>query len=454
MLTSLSVENFKSWRRIEEMRLAPITGLFGTNRSGKSAILQLLLLLKQTKESTDRAQVVNLGNPSSYVNLGTFRDAIYEHDVSRALSWQLHWQSQELLAIESLQGGHPKPLSGRDFSVSSTVTGGRKRQTTATRVSYEFAQHTFSLERENANSGEYRLSATPREFHFRRQRGRGWPLPGPVRSYGFPDQVRTYFRNADFLADLQLAFERQLDSIYYLRPLRDPPRREYLWAGDRPSDVGMRGEKAVDAVLAARASRKKIGRGKGKAALTLEEYVVRWLRDLRLIVDFAVEEIGRESNLYRVKIKRSREAPHVLIPDVGLGISQVLPVLVLLYYVPKGATVLLEQPEIHLHPSAQSDLADAIIDAVKVRGLQVILESHSEHLLRRLQRRIAEEHFRADQLALYFCEMSDGASQLVPLRLDLWGDIENWPKNFFGDEFSEMAAMTDAALARQRKIAS
>jgi AAA15 family ATPase/GTPase len=85
MITDLSVENFKAWERIPTIRLAPITGLFGTNSSGKTSLLQLLLLLKQTVESTDRAQVDDFGDPKSLVNLGGLGDVLYEHDPSRAL---------------------------------------------------------------------------------------------------------------------------------------------------------------------------------------------------------------------------------------------------------------------------------------------------------------------------------------------------------------------------------
>jgi predicted ATPase len=74
-------------------------------------------------------------------------------------------------------------------------------------------------------------------------------------------------------------------------------------------------------------------------------------------------------------------------------------VLVLCYYVPEGSILILEQPEIHLHPSVQTGLADVFIDAVKTRKVQIILESHSEYLLRRLQRRIAEEKVSQEDMA-------------------------------------------------------
>jgi predicted ATPase len=138
-----------------------------------------------------------------------------------------------------------------------------------------------------------------------------------------------------------------------------------------------------------------------------------------------------------------------LITDVGFGVSQILPVLALCYYVPEGASILLEQPEIHLHPAVQSSLADVLIDAVNTRNVQIIVESHSEHLLRRLQRRIAEELIGADRVALYFCAMDDAASKIDKLDVDLFGNITNWPPEFFGDEMGDLVALSEAAMRRQ-----
>ncbi|MEB3267176.1 MAG: DUF3696 domain-containing protein, partial [Leptolyngbya sp.] len=147
-------------------------------------------------------------------------------------------------------------------------------------------------------------------------------------------------------------------------------------------------------------------------------------------------------------------AAPVLITDVGFGVSQVLPVLVLCYYAQPGSTVIFEQPEIHLHPSVQAGLADVFIEVAQQRNLQIIVESHSEHLLRRLQRRIAEgETISHEQTALYFCDMDDtGTSHLTPLALDEFGNINNWPPHFFGDEMGDLVAMSEAAL--QRRLAN
>ena len=115
--------------------------------------------------------------------------------------------------------------------------------------------------------------------------------------------------------------------------------------------------------------------------------------------------------------------------------------------------MLLEQPEIHLHPLAQANLADVLVYAATHRRIQIILESHSEHLLLRLQRRMAEEAISADRVKLYFCDTERSKSILTSLRLDLLGQIENWPRNFMGDAFGETVAAETARLRRLRAAA-
>ena len=113
---------------------------------------------------------------------------------------------------------------------------------------------------------------------------------------------------------------------------------------------------------------------------------------------------------------------------MGFGVSQILPVLTSCYDLPEGSILILEQPDATLHPKVQSELADVLIDVVKNRKVQIILESHSEHLLLRLMRRIAEyevcdEGISADQTAFYFGEINDGNSKAEQLKVDEYGNI-------------------------------
>jgi predicted ATPase len=448
MLTQLSVAKFKSWRHIRNMRLAPITGLFGTNSSGKSSVLQLLLMLKQTIESSDRAQVLEFGDEKSLTNLGSFRDIVYGHEKPGAMEFSLRWNLLKDLAIKNPESKTDTLFSAQALAFSCQLDENGSERAAVTRLVYDLEGNQFVLKRKGSSAGKYELTCQAEKFSFTRRQGRPWPLPSPIKFYGFPDQVYADFQNAGFLSELQLALEQLFGQLYYLGPLREFPQRHYAWKGSEPADMGRRGERVVDAILT-KGQRKYISTGHKRRRVTLEERVAHWLKELGLIHDFSVKAIAENSNIYQVCVQKSPSSAEVLITDVGFGVSQVLPVLVLCYYVPEGSVLLLEQPEIHLHPSVQSGLADVFIDAVKNRNIQIILESHSEHLLRRLQRRIAEESLQPNDTALYFCNSSAEGSSLTPLDVNLFGDITNWPKDFFGDEFGEMAAITRAAAQRQ-----
>ena len=105
MITKISVKNFKSWKDTGEVRLAPITGLFGGNSSGKTSLLQLLLMLKQTTESADRSQALHLGDERSLVQLGTFSDILFDHQRESSLKFSFEWDFPENLLRKSWQGG-------------------------------------------------------------------------------------------------------------------------------------------------------------------------------------------------------------------------------------------------------------------------------------------------------------------------------------------------------------
>lgn len=452
MLTRLRAQNFKSWLDTGDLRLAPLTGLFGPNSVGKTSILQILLLLKQTVESPDRKRVLHTGDERSLVDLGTFFDLIHSHDASSPLELSLSWILPEPLSIDDPEREGRTLFRTQSLTFTTSVLGESKRPVLSS-FSYEFDNHRFGVRRRTdaPATGKDKYDLETPGFQAKRAPGRQWPLPAPVKCYGFPDEALGYYQNTGFLPDFVLALEVLFSSMTYLGPLREYPKRSYVWAGERPVDVGRRGEQSIAALLAARAEDTRIPRGTGKARryASIEERVLEWMRKMGVIHSFSLKPIAENRKDYEVRLRHSRRAPEVLITDVGFGVSQLLPVLVLCYYAPEGSTILLEQPEIHLHPSVQAWLADVFIDVTKERGVQIVVESHSEHLLRRLQRRIAEGVIPAERTALYFCKMVDESSSIEELALDASGHISNWPAGFFGDEMGDLVAMTEATMRRQ-----
>ena len=452
MLKRMRLENFKAWREAD-LTFGKVTGFFGNNSAGKSSLLQFLLLLKQTKNATDRGIVLDFGGPSDMVNLGTFTDVVHRHDAEARIRWLLDWKLPKTLKILDPMEPSKKLLFSGDRLSTQCEVGLRQARLWPYHLAYQFDGTKFSLQLRSASDKDFELVADNQKFRFRRTQGRPWHLPHPVKTHLFPKQVRNYYQNSDFLSDFELEYENRMDSLYYLGPLREYPKREYHWAGSSPEDVGQRGERTVDAILAATRDRETRTLGYRRRRKRFQEMIAYWLNHLGLIHGFSLEEIGKGTNLYRAMVETSPSSPSTSLADVGFGVSQILPALVLLYYVPEHSTVLMEQPEIHLHPAVQSGLADVLLSVASVRNVQILVESHSEHLMRRLQRRVAEGQVSSDDVKLYFVSSQRGQAQVSDLQLNEWGEIENWPEKFFGDEMGEIAAITEASLQRRMRTA-
>ncbi|MGR3983347.1 DUF3696 domain-containing protein [Pseudoalteromonas sp. 1181_04] len=451
MLKKIVLENFKVWEKLD-LTLGRVTGIFGTNSSGKSSLIHMLLMLKQTKNNSDRSIALDFGSEDKLADLGTYHDVISQHDEARDLSFQILWKLSEELKIQDIEGSSKSILfSDETLGLSSTI-GLKDKLLEVKKLSYQFAGSDFSIIQKENKLNEFELKAESKgsRFRFLRTLGRNWKLPQATKYYLFPDQAKTYYQNADFLSQFETAFEACMDNIYYLGPLRSFPKRSYQWSGTRPTDVGQQGELTINAILAATLKDEKRNLRKGTRYKSFQEMIAYWLKELGLIYSFRVEEIAPNSNHYKTYVQKENGSAEVALTDVGFGVSQILPVIVLLYYVPEGSTVLFEQPEIHLHPAVQSKLADLILTVSETRNVQVIVESHSEHFIRRLQRRVAEDTANSKDLKLFFFSTKRGKASYQELQLDDFGAIHNWPENFFGNEMEEIAATRKAALLKRK----
>ncbi len=458
MLTELRIKNFKAWQDTGPLRMAPLTVIFGANSAGKSSLGHLLLGLKQTVLLTDRRRALHLGDSHSQIDLGSFADCLHGHDLSAKLEFTLGWKL-------------PQPMDlWNPLSASETYHGDKIRLHSVLRADARglpaLESFTFTLsDDQNAEtlavkhgvdeSGKPYLDVNP--LNLVANLGRELSLAAPEKFYRFADVTLARYQNASSLTQLSLEAEHLLTGLIYLGPLREPPKRTYSWSGDTVPDVGSRGEFAVSALLAATQEGRAIQLAADNKEQSFDELIAEWLHRLGVIYSFAVRPIAAGRKEYEVLIKTHQNAPEVKLTDVGFGISQVLPALVQAFYAPPYSTVWMEQPEVHLHPQVQAELADAFISAIQAREkgrsrhVQLVVESHSEHFLLRLQRRIAEGAVSPEDVAVYFANRTERGLDLEALRLNAYGEIENWPDNFFGDDMGELAARTNAAIKRRQQ---
>lgn len=445
MLTRLRLKNIKTWAsQLWEpgVELAPINLFLGPNSAGKTTILQMPLLLKQTFESPDRNLDLNLGGqPTDLIDLGNFESVVHDHDEVRELGLGLSLRlpaarhgASEVDYEATFSSQHSAPCIQR-LEI-------RTRSGTESRV--------FTAQRQA--KGGYLLEAPsylPKQMGKRLDAKRTFQ---PERSLAFSaDAIAELGQAGAEIQDLSLSLRQAIGRVVYLGPLRERPERTYLWSGVEPGELGKRGEYAVHALLASDNSRKKQKENEEGGRQWLVERVSEWLNRLGVADELRLERQGK-SRHYELIVVRGRQRANLV--DVGFGISQVLPMLVLAHVVPRGTTIIAEQPEIHLHPRAQGGLAELIVHVAQTRDVQFIVETHSEHLFRRLQTLIADEKVKTSECALYFVDRDEaGSSELRRLELNEFGKVANWPKQFFGDAIGETERQTRRMIERMTAAA-
>lgn len=436
MITHIQMKNFKSWKDSGKVDLAPLTGFFGTNSSGKSSLLQMLLVLKQTAQDSNPDEVISFGNKDSFINLGSFKDVIFGHLEYETLELEFGCNLLKPIMLD-VSDNQDLMIKIESFIFNTSISSD------SINIHCPILRYTVDSQNQlNISWTENRITI---ELSSLLLNDKGYKTSNGDRNcYG--KTSRSYKELSLFTE----AFETTFSNISYLGPTRVEPQRFYNWQGTHPKDIKQWGNQTIDALLSARVRKLKTNQDKDK--IPIEDKISTWLQKMELAHSFSLDWLTEGAQEYEVRVQKSSLSAPVTLVDMGYGLGQFLPVLVLCYYAPKGSTLILEQPGIHLHPRVQSQVADLLIEVVKERNLQILIESHSEHLLNRLQRRIAEEKIGAEETALYFCRNDDGESTIEHLKMDEFGNISNWPVNFFGDEMGDLFAMTEAQKKRQKRI--
>lgn len=240
------------------------------------------------------------------------------------------------------------------------------------------------------------------------------------------------------------------DRVRYLGPLRQEPRSIFDFSDESQPDVGAAGEH-LSRVLQWHGSKSVMVPGLGQADLV--DGLEHWLRELGIVEDVTVEARGRAG--VSVEVRPPELDRRVDLTSVGVGVSQVLPVLVVCLLAEPGDVVMLEQPELHLHPALQMRLADFLVACVE-SGRQIIVETHSEHLVNRLRRRVAEDDGDDVRVLvrIVFAERdakghtSFRASDINPLG----GLSEDWPDGFLDLGARDAQKLLQAGLAKHRRL--
>ncbi len=458
LLTSLTLQNFKSVEREQTIPLRPLTLLYGQNSAGKSSLIQALLLLRQSV-------LAGRFKPDGAEDLGSLAGLLHGHDLNAVMKLGVTFASTPALDSRTAL---PDPAQARRFQLTlkdpQTPETGMPTDLTLGLGKHDFEfgyrapDYVLGLEQFRHVVG---LLESQSPLHGGRRSHRQFDMdpfdglgPGSLPPVSFvPDGIGVGGLDKDFLTEIQYrtsgsafhtwALEQLTDvsalfaaisdetrllaeRMIYLGPLRQAPRRSTTRAtSDGSFDTPFH-------LLDNPSEQAQISKQLNRLGINYDLSVVNPVApELR-------ETLGEVASL----LLTDRRSGVVLTPaDVGFGISQVLPIVTELS-ARRSSVIMVEQPEIHLHPAMQAELADLLIESVDpaVRANQVIVETHSETLVLRIQRRIREQLISAeDVLVLYVDQDSEGRAHIEELRLGPDGQfLDHWPGGFFDEQFSEL----------------
>ncbi len=221
--------------------------------------------------------------------------------------------------------------------------------------------------------------------------------------------------------------EQTLGALFPISPFRIPPERLYTFRGTTPQNVGYRGDLLSDLLF---------------RRPELVEEANEWLKRLEIDYELEVKPVGANSgDLFQVRLidTRRKERVSVSLLDVGFGISQLLPFIVQ-SLVSEKQIISIEQPEVHVHPKLQADLGDLLAEAIKEpRQNRFIIETHSEHLILRLQRLVRKQQLKPEDVSVIYVSRRPEGAKAERLHLDEDGDfIDEWPNGFFLERLREL----------------
>lgn len=423
-ISKITVRGFKSIRDEQSIQIRPLTLLAGANSSGKSSVMQPLLLLKQTLESPADPGALLLDGPN-------VRFTLAEQLLSRLSSGISSTEFR--VGLDDSEGRSLKlrfrQRAGRGFHVTTMAFKGTSRELEWDVELHPGLNHEQILKMLPANlvksTGQLKEQTLDRAWRVSQDRcflSIERLLAGKLA--GGPAMWKTLSPAEPFI--------NIIESLIHIPGLRGNPQRSYPRNSPGPKFKGTFEYYTASIVAHWEGAKAKELKMLGKA---MEELGLTWKVSSRAVDDTQIElKVGRLP-----KSAQGGGKDMVSIADVGFGVSQTLPVLVALIAARPGQMVYLEQPEIHLHPRAQRRLARILAQAAQ-RGVRVVAETHSALLLQEVQTLVAKGELAPDLVKLHWFERDkNGFTQITSADLDEEGAYgADWPEDF--DEVALEAA--------------
>lgn len=431
MINHLKLNNFRAFAN-ETFRFKKLNIFIGKNNSGKSSALSALNVIAQTIQNQELDSSPLLLN-GQFDKLGTYIDVVNGNNPRTKIGIEIGFDNYTLKT---------------DFKYRS-----QRRQIELTNFELnEGGQSLFKfLQRKDAFDLSVRGNKIE-DVHPRHQKRRPnlrnfWPerLFDP-RDFSYEEKREEssfkLLRDVDFrMFRARRRLERVFENFDSLSPFRDQPKRIYLYSGETASRVGLTGSNMAT-MLAADSSRR------GSLKKDFIGKISDWFSYTGIAKGISV--VSLTPRHFEICLQ-SNDGSHHNICDVGFGCSQVLPVLVSglnLFSETSskriGGTMIVQEPEIHLHPDAQAALGSFFASLINQKG-QIFIETHSDNMVLRIATHVALGDISPDDVAIFFVE-DTGDNRITEIKIEQNGAFTpDWPKGFFPQRQAESLRLAKAA---------
>ncbi|NUT90132.1 AAA family ATPase [Pseudomonas corrugata] len=467
-LVNLELENFKKFSNLSLDLSQPITLIYGENSSGKTSAIRALLSLMQTFSIQNKHHMLNAHG--EYVDIGFYKDYIKDHNTKNRLG--IAFTSDDFDTLHAKRTRSRKILTTHKLCYDYDADSSQSRLSSFTET-VTHSKLSELIPKIHSSYGIEDFTDTVEAFKFSRLKTRSYfnYSVHPLAYLAIYQAWDRYSKNIDNIIQrrpktvhLQQKFaiqatqqssydesenigrhifrrsmdqiDRLFSSLYYLGPLRMTPFRSYK-ISTQTSSVGINGENTPIALSRLHSMAQKDKSAKKLSKQKFENFT-SWFEMI-----FPGRSVSAEPNEDVVRLKINNSERSDSIADVGFGFSQVLPILVQAAAMDPGETLIIEQPELHLHPRAQVAFAN-FLTAASRQGIKFIIETHSEHILKGLQLNISNTTSKAkghkedlnlscDSLKIYYFHKDDSHDLM---KLNQWGEIEGgWPSGFFDESY-------------------
>ncbi len=450
---SLSLQNFRGFKKTDQIPLAPLTFLVGPNSSGKSSICDSLLFLSQSDVLlTDEPPLVPkwIG---SWVDLGTFKDTVFRHNTSLticiAAEVSLDWSSSRYDLLHSsrqpvkfefhIRASQDDPVG--NITLIRIIDSSSNEQVTIRfqtgpppKVKMEYLNRTYekSLDRRISGKGypladlslviEKAIKDATKDKRTTLLSGRQAPLRRIISCMRSNEVFGAFTEGTQRVSSGRAAPQR-----WFLRTNPDellPNSARKTFNGVYPTML-----ESVDRSDMAHGSKKISREHRGK--------LNKILKALNIATNITASHLTPYHSVIDIKDNQTRVKSNLM--DVGYGASQVIPVIAACLST-RGGPLFIEQPEIHLHPKAQGTIAELLCETSFTR--QVLVETHSVHMINRARLRVAQGLLDHSNVMILFVDRGPGGSRVHTIPLNKNGDFgAAWPGGFFDERYEDTIAL-------------